>query len=117
LEREDAMPGGRFDDQLIINNHGCLTPAGPLDLAAGETVRRLDVWIFQGGGACMAVLRDISGIRWAVTTDPDENHVGAEFQPGLAVAMGLMVTEKAGEPGEPKITKTFQWSEVIQLSK
>jgi hypothetical protein len=58
------MPGGRFDDELTINDHGCLTPAGPLDLAAGETVQRLDVWIFQGRGSCMTVLRDLSGNRW-----------------------------------------------------
>lgn len=103
------MPGSRFDDELTINEHGCLTPAGPLDLAAGETVKRLDVWIFQGRGACMAVLRDLAGNRWEVITDPHENHVGAGFQPGPAVAMGLMVAQTAGG------TRTSQWTEVIQL--
>ena len=34
------MADGRFDNQLEINEDGCLTPGGPLELAKGETVPR-----------------------------------------------------------------------------
>jgi hypothetical protein len=99
-----------FDDVLVINDHGCLTPAGPLVLAADETVVRLDAWVWQDGGACIAVQRNFPDRnRWTITTDPDQNHSGAMFQPGAATAMGLMVSTKGGQ------TKTFQWTEGITL--
>jgi hypothetical protein len=99
-----------FDNVLMINDHGCLTPAGPLELAADETVVRLDAWVWQNGGACMAVQHDFpERSRWMITTDADENHAGAKFQPGSATAMGLMVSTKGEQ------TKTFQWTEGVTL--
>jgi hypothetical protein len=103
------MPGN-FDDVLTINDHGCLTPAGPLELAADETVVRLDAWVWQDGGACVAVQHDFPDrSRWTITTDPEQNHAGAMFQPGAATAMGLMVSIKGGQK------KTFHWTEGITL--
>lgn len=45
-----------FDNVLTIDEHECLSPAGPLELEPGETVLRLDAWVLQPGGACMAFL-------------------------------------------------------------
>jgi hypothetical protein len=105
------MPGANFYPELEINDHGCLTPAGPMKLAKGEIVLRLDVWIWQDSRACMAVLRDFpQRDRWEIITDAHENHVGSGFRPGAAAAMGIMVTEM--ENGE---TKTFQWTDAIFL--
>ena len=99
-----------FDSPLTINDHGCLSPAGPLELAADETVVRLDAWVWQGGGACIAVQHDFPDrSKWTITTDPDQNHSGAMFQPGPATAMGLMVSTRGGQ------SKTFQWTEGITL--
>jgi hypothetical protein len=103
------MPG-RFDSPLIINDHGCLTPAGPLELAADETVVRLDAWVWQDGGACVAVQREFPDrAKWTITTDPHQNHTGEMFQPGSATAMGLMVSTRGGQ------TTTFHWTEGITL--
>ena len=105
------MPGGKFDDQLKIDKDGCLSPAGPLELAADETPVRLDVWVFQGGGACVAVQRVFpDGSRWASNPDPKADHTGAMFVPGAAKAMALLVSTTAG--GQ---TKTFQWPQDITL--
>ena len=101
-----------FDSPLTINDHGCITPAGPLDLAEGETPKRLDVWVWQEGGACAAVQRVFApgSNRWAANPDPDEDHTGAKFVAGPATAMALLVSEtKEG-------TKTFQWTEAILLT-
>jgi hypothetical protein len=104
------MPG-RFDKELEINDHGCLTPAGPLELDRGETVLRLDAWIWQNDGACIAVqFKFPDKNRWEITTDPEESHKGEHFKPGAAAAMGLMVSRMAD--GQ---TKTFQWSDAIFL--
>jgi hypothetical protein len=104
------MPGGRFDDELTINDHGCLTPAGPLALAPGETPVRLDVWVFQEGGACVAVQHDFpNSSRWTANPDPKADHTGAKFMPGAATGMALLVYTAAGQ------TKTFQWDEDITL--
>jgi hypothetical protein len=103
------MPAN-FDDKLTIDEHGCLSPAGPLNLAEGEAVLRLDVWVFQDGGACVAVQRDFPDrSRWTTKPDPAEDHKGAMFRPGDATGMGLMVSITAGQ------TKAFQWTEAITL--
>ena len=105
------MPGGKFDDQLKIDKDGCLSPAGPLELAPDETPVRLDVWVFQGGGACVAVQRVFPDrSRWASNPDPKADHTGAMFVPGAAKAMALLVSTTAG--GQ---TKTFQWPQDITL--
>jgi hypothetical protein len=93
------MPGS-FDAQLKIV-HGCLKPGGPLGLAGGETVLRLDFWIRQDdGAACMGFLPGPEGQmnqippgRWRMTQDP--MHFGAEFHLGAAIGSGLMVKENA----------------------
>lgn len=104
------MPGN-FYPELEINDHGCLTPAGPLKLEKGEKVLRLDAWIWQDTCACMSVQRVFPDRdRWSITTDPHEDHVGPGFQPGAAVAMALMVVEKAN--GE---TETYQWTDAVFL--
>lgn len=105
------MPAS-FDPQLVIRpNDGCLTPSGPLELAAGETGLRLDIWVFQGRAACMAFQLNPAGDRWMVHPAPPENHVGDRFQPGLAIGMGLLV-KKASATG-PVVVE--QWSRSIDL--
>jgi hypothetical protein len=105
------MPGGRFYPRLEINHHGCLTPAGPLELAKGETVLRLDAWIWQDSSACMVVQHDFPDRKeWKITTDPHEDHVGPGFQPGAAAAMAIMVSKMAD--GE---TETYHWTDAVLL--
>jgi hypothetical protein len=105
------MPGANFYPQLEINDHGCLTPAGPLDLPKGETLLRLDAWIWQDTSACMSVQRVFPNRdRWEITTDPHEDHVGPGFKPGAAVAMALMVIET--DKGE---TETYHWTDSVFL--
>ena len=100
-----------FDSPLQINDHGCITPAGPLELAPGETPVRLDVWVWQEEGACAAVTTAFPQVnRWTATPDPAEDHTGAGFKAGPATAMALLVSEtKDG-------TKTFHWTEGILLT-
>ena len=88
------MPGS-FDEELTIDEHGCLTPSGPLGLAAGETVLRLDIWIFQDRAACMGFLLGPEGDRWTMNPDPHDDHFGERFQPGAATGMGLMIKKNA----------------------
>jgi hypothetical protein len=109
----DTMPGN-FDSRLEINHHGCITPSGPLELDEGETVLRLDAWIWQDESACMAVQRVFpeSG-RWKVTTDPHKDHVGPDFKPGAAVAMALMVVSKVVDG--KKQTETYHWTDAVLL--
>lgn len=100
-----------FDSPLPITN-GCITPAGPLDLAPGETPVRLDVWVWQEKGACAAVQRVFTpgSNRWEAIPDPKSDHTGAMFVAGPATGMVLLVSTTAGE------TKTFQWTEGILLT-
>lgn len=106
------MPGGNFDPELMINHHGCITPVGPLDLGEGETVLRLDVWVWQDKSACMAAQRVFPDRkRWKITTDPHEDHVGPDFKPGAAAAMGLMIVKSA----DGQTTKTVQWTDAVLL--
>lgn len=101
------MPGS-FDNPLTIDEHGCLTPSGPLGLADGERVLRLDIWIFQDRAACMDFLLGPEGEAptpglderpppgtWTMKPDPQSKHVGEGFQPGAAIGMGLMVKKNA----------------------
>jgi hypothetical protein len=88
-----------FDDPMLIHaTDGCVTPSGPLGLAAGETALRLDIWIFQpgaGGAACMAFLRNLQGATWTMHPAPPNDHFGNRFRPGEANAKGLMVKRDA----------------------
>ena len=103
------MSGGKFDDKLTIKN-GCLSPAGPLELAPDETPVRLDAWVFQEGGACVAVQRVFPDReRWTANPDPKADHTGAMFVPGAAKAIALLVSTAAGQ------TKTFPWTQDITL--
>jgi hypothetical protein len=110
------MPGS-FDEELMIDEHGCISPAGPLKLKDGETVLRLDVWVFQRrddgtGGACVAFKPGpFKGERWTTNPDPHDDHFGEGFQPGTATGMGLMVSDKGGQKF------VFQWGENITLKK
>ena len=76
------MPGS-FDSPLTIDEHGCLT-RGPLGLAEGETVLRLDIWIFQDRAGCMASCLAPRGNgqgtpgRWRMNQDPQATHFGEE---------------------------------------
>jgi hypothetical protein len=107
---DNVMPGN-FYPELEINDHGCLTPAGPMKLEKGETVLRLDAWIWQDESACMSVQRVFpEKTSWKITTDPHEDHVGPGFKPGAAVAMALMVVETAN--GE---TETYHWTDSVFL--
>jgi hypothetical protein len=109
------MPGS-FDKEMMIE-HGCLKPSGPLGLADGERVLRLDFWILQDGAACMGFLPGPQGEmdevppgRWTITQDLRANHFGKEFETGAAIGMGLMVKQNA--KGE-KIVE--QWDRPINL--
>ena len=107
--------GASFDDVLTIDKHECLSPAGPTGLTPGETMVRLDVWVFQKGddgrGACVAFKPGpFQGERWTTNPDPHDNHFGLGFRPGEATGMGLMVWKSAG--GE---TIVDQWSKKLQL--
>jgi hypothetical protein len=112
------MPGS-FDKELTIDEHGCLKPRGPLELAEGEEVLRLDIWVFQDRAACMDFLLGPEGgqlfvqgqraDRWTMNPDPHDDHFGEMFQPGAATGMGLMVSRRAGQ------TRAFQWTEEILL--
>lgn len=111
--------GGKFDENLPINGQGCLSPAGPLDLEPGETPVRLDAWVFQQGGACVAVQRVfparkmpdvVERITWTADPDPKTDHTGAMFMPGDATAMALIVFRTAN--GQ---TRTFQWTDDVKL--
>ena len=88
------MPGS-FDKELTIDKHGCLTPSGRLALAAGETVLRLDIWIFQDRAGCMGFLIGPEGDCWTMSPDPHDDHFGERFQPGGAIGMGLMIKKNA----------------------
>jgi hypothetical protein len=110
----NRMSGGRFYPELEINEHGCLTPAGLLELAKGETVLRLDAWIWQKGGVCVAVQHEFPNReQWEITTDPEENHEGAHFEPGVAAAMAIMVVSKV--VNGKRETKTVQWTDAVLL--
>jgi hypothetical protein len=103
------MPGS-FDDVMEIDSHGCLSPAGPTGLASGETMVRLDFWVFQEA-ACMDVVKDpLTEARWRANPDPHTNHFGPPFKPGPAIAMGLMVKKD----GSGAIT-VEQWSRAVTL--
>jgi hypothetical protein len=104
------MPAN-FDDVLTIDEHGCLTPAGPLELEPGEKVLRLDAWVIQKSGACMAFrLGPIKGKKWTMNPDPHTDHFGDGFRPGPALGMALIVSKKADGK-----TIAFQWTEAIHL--
>jgi hypothetical protein len=108
------MPGANFESELEINHHGCITPEGPLELAEGETVLRLDVWVWQGSSACMATQRVFpERNRWKITTDPHKDHVGPDFMAGAAAAMGLMVVSKVVKG--KTVTKSVQWTDAVLL--
>jgi hypothetical protein len=82
------MPSGNFDNTLTIDTHGCLSPSGPMELADGETMLRLDVWVFQQEGSCVAVQRDFPDrTKWTTAPDPNEDHAGAKFVPGEAITL------------------------------
>jgi hypothetical protein len=100
-----------FDEELTIDEHGCLTPKGPLDLATGETALRLDIWIFQGRAACMGFLRNPTGDRWTLNPDPHEDHFGDPFRPGAAIGMGLLVKKNASDQAVVE-----QWNKPITLT-
>jgi hypothetical protein len=103
------MPGS-FDSSLEIDDHGCLTPSGPLGLATGETALRLDIWVFQDRAACMGFLLHPAGARWTINPDANEDHFGDSFQPGGAIGMGLLV--KKNVAGEAIVE---QWNRPITL--
>jgi hypothetical protein len=103
------MPGN-FYPELEIDEHGCISPAGPLDIPKGEKVVRLDAWVWQDSSACIAFqLKFPHKDWWETTSDPRKNHVGASFRPGAAVAMALMVTEEDGE------METYHWTDSVLL--
>jgi hypothetical protein len=112
----DAMPTS-FEKKYSIHEEGFLAPSGPLDLAQGEHVLRLDIWIFQDDVACMGFLKkddlglNLKDKRWTMNPDYQNNNFGEKkFQRGGAVAMGLLVKKKDGETAVVE-----QWSRAIIL--
>ncbi len=97
-----------FDKELTIDGNGYILPCGPLGLAAGETVERLDIWVFQDSSACMGFLLAPAGARW--TMQLPYNRFGDRFQPGAAIGMGLIVKKNAA--GEAIVE---QWNRPINL--
>jgi len=100
------MPAS-FYDVLPIDGKGDIIPGGPLQLDANETVVRLDAWVWQDGGACIAV-QNVFPDRDKWTTPTVLARTGA-FTAGAAAAMALMVWIEGGE------TKTYQWIKGITL--
>lgn len=105
------MPGS-FNSPLQITA-GRIAPNGPLVLAAGEIVLRVDIWIFQRnfngrGGAFMDFLLSPPGPNWAIAPGP-ANHFGMKFRPGWATGKGLMISRINGRPF------VFHWSRDIEL--
>ena len=107
------MPGGKFDKQLQITPHGCLTPKGPMTLDKDETALRLDVWVFQeDNAACAAVQHDFtSRTSWETNPNPDTDHTGPRFQAGPATAMALLVSRWAPDGR----IEAFQWTQGVML--
>src|SRR5262245_23730983 len=105
------MPGS-FDDVLRIRPDGCLSPTGPTGLAPDEIMVRLDFWVIQKA-ACMDVVRGgaVGQQRWDANPDHHTSHFGPHFEPGPAIAMGLMVKRKDGS--DAKIVE--QWSRAVTL--
>jgi hypothetical protein len=101
------MPGS-FDKELVIYGGGYILPRGPLGLAAGETVDRLDIWVFQDSSACMGFLLAPAGDTW--TMQLPYNRFGDAFRPGAAIGMGLIVKKNAA--GEAIVE---QWNRPINL--
>jgi hypothetical protein len=99
-----------FKSSLEIDDHGCLTPSGPLGLATGETALRLDIWIFQDRAGCMGFLLNPTGDTWTLKPDPHEDHFGDPFQPGAAIGMGLLIKKDAA--GQAVVE---QWNRPITL--
>ncbi|WP_192355434.1 hypothetical protein [Mesorhizobium mediterraneum] len=100
-----------FDNELVINEMGCISPAGPIGLEPGEVVLRLDAWVFQAGGACMShVAGPFNGARWMTHPNPETEHIGDRFVPGPAKAVGLTVNLKSNGR-----TVTHVWNEEIHL--
>lgn len=107
------MPGSRFDKELPINGHGCLSPKGPMTLGDDETPLRLDVWIFQeDNAACVAIQRDFpSRTMWGTPPVPPQDHTGNPFKPGAASAMAVLVSRwKDGR------IEVFQWMQGVLLT-
>ena len=100
-----------FDNELIINEHGCISPQGPIELAPGEVCLRLDAWVAQPGGACMShVAGPFKAGRWVTNPNPELDHIGDRFMPGPARAFGITVNRRSN--GQ---TIAQHWSEDIQL--
>jgi len=103
------MPGS-FDDVLMIDGGGGLLPSGPTGLETDEKAERLDIWVFQKG-ACVGVLLDVQGATTWKAKPAQVTRFGAKFEPGPAIAMGLMVYV------DGKGVKTLeQWSRAITLA-
>jgi hypothetical protein len=101
---------GHFDNtQTIKLADGGLILGGPQVLETGETVERLDVWVWQDDCVCVVKGNPQVGGTWSITTTPGLHHVGA-FRAGPATAMALMVTKKG------VATEAYQWTQGISLS-
>jgi hypothetical protein len=108
------MPGSGFDKIQIINQNGSLKLGGPLVIDGDDVAERLDVWVWQGKRACVAVLHNPPNPalgRWELITVPLQHHVGTPFEAGPAAAMALMVTRntKSGE------YEAYHWTQGVLL--
>jgi hypothetical protein len=83
-----------------------------MTLDKGETMLRLDVWVYQkDNAACVGVQRDFpDSSRWVANPDFAKDHTGGPFRPGPATAMALMVSRKADGQTEP-----FWWKADVTL--
>jgi len=104
------MSGGKFDNQIWLDSKGILSPQGPLELDAGETALRLDIWVYQDNAAYVAVQRSFPpppGGTW--TADPATAVYTGQFQLGPATAMALLLSTTASG------IEAYQWTKGILL--
>jgi hypothetical protein len=111
------MPGGNFADRMTIVNGG-LKPHGPLDLAEGEVVERIDIWVFQDAAACSGFLKEgdeglnLTLNKWEMNPQYlKDNNFGDDFRPGAAIGMGMLVKRK----GKGATAIVEQWNKAIIL--
>src|SRR5262249_47170106 len=70
----DAMSGHFDNTQTIKLADGGLILGGPQVLETGETVERLDVWVWQDDCVCVVKGNPQVGDTWSITTTPGLHH-------------------------------------------
>jgi hypothetical protein len=112
--------GSNFDNVLVIDAAGRITPTGALVLAANEKVSRLHAWVIQmnpdgTSAACVASQQAgsfQSTTQWAARDDAV--HEG-RFRPGQALALAVSISRDADTPEADPIV--YWWSETVRVKR